>query len=157
MQPPPYAGTRNKVRYFQILMTHSLKNWIVPLSMPTLLFTTERNQMFLNSYLKLSLLDIGLRRHLLDNRIHPIRQLFVSIKSLRIGIFKRYFYFITNTKKKTPQIKTLNTWVFSLFHFSNWHPYTCQDGLLHFTCLSIAYWDYENVMPKAHKYKAVLL
>lgn len=73
-------------------MTHSLKNCIVPLSMPTLLFTTERNQMFLNSYLKLSLLDIGLGRHLLDTRVHPIRQLFVSIKSLRIGIFKRYFY-----------------------------------------------------------------
>lgn len=117
VQPPPYAGTRNKVRYFQILMTHSLKNCIVPLSMPTFLFTTERNQMFLNSYLKLSLLDIGLGRHLLDTRVHPIRQLFVSIKSLRIGIFKRYFYFITNTKKTPTNQNTQYVGFFTVSFF----------------------------------------
>lgn len=127
VQPPPHAETQTALS---------------PLSMSSLPFTTDRNKMLLNSYLKLSLLDTGLGRHLLNTTVHPTSQLLVSSKFLQIGIFKKYFYFKTITRKnKQKQPTNQNTQYVGFFtvSFSKCTSYTCPDGLLHFLCLSTAY------------------
>lgn len=112
VQPPPHAETQTALS---------------PLSMSSLPFTTDRNKMLLNSYLKLSLLDTGLGRHLLNTTVHSISQLLVSSKFLQIGIFKKYLYFKTVTRKK--QTKTTHKSKHSVCGF--FHCFIFQMYILH--------------------------